>query len=358
MLFENLTVERIVIHEVYRRLDDKNPVVPLYSEKLLELDVDAMNFFRDRVIAAIGSQSQCMQMTIVSPPATESAVKIAQDLLVANEAEFLKHSRKYADKLTSVQTSRGLPGGILVVFCGKAGNPSRGFVGVMKAETHSGFRRTQGMGVQYLKDLFLGPQTKLYKIGVFVFDETIAAAELPNGWTSIIYDSQMSNTKRDGAAQYFYESFLGCRLPEDGARLTKQFYEGTRDFINKIEIPEDKKADLLTSLYTYLKVDQTPTIEVSTYSNNYLSPDLKDDYASFMAKKSFPDHAIPKDVSHIQNYLKRRKLRFSRDVQLTAPPEAFNELVRVQLVEGETDETGVKPVWTQITIRDRIREQT
>lgn len=358
MLFENLAVDRIVIHEVHRRLDNREPLPPTYGEKLLQLNSDAMTFFRDRVIAAVGSQSQSMQMTIVTPAMQGSAIEISSEVLGANDDEFLLQSRKFADRLTAVQTSRGLPGGILVVFRGKVGNPTRGYVGVIKAETHSGFRRTQSMDVQYLKDLFLGPQTKLYKIGIFVNISDKIGGAVTDDWTSTVYDSQMSATTRDGAAQYFYKSFLGCRLPEDGARLTKQFYEVTREFINKVGLPDDKKADLLTSLYTYLKVDQSPTIQTSSYSDKYLSTELKDDYASFMKSKSFPEHSIAKDISHVQGYLKRRKLHFARDIQLSAPPDAFKELINLKTIEGDIGPDGLKSTWTQITIRDRIREQT
>lgn len=79
-----------------------------------------------------------------------------------------------------------------------------------------------------------------------------------------------------------------------------------------------------------------------------------------MNRRAFPANAVPKDTSEIQGYLRQRRLRFSRNIQLTAPPDAFQDLVEVREVEGEVvaDEPGGKPaIWTQITIRDRIRDQ-
>lgn len=359
MLFENLSVDRIIIHEVHRRLDDKKAIPPIYGQQLLSLDAEAMGFFRDRVIAAMGSKSQSMEMDIVSPPGPGSSVEIACDLVaVKNDADFVLHSRRFADKLTAVQTRRDLPGGIVVVFTGQAGNPARKIAGVIKAETHSGFRHTANMQVQYLRDLFLGPQTKLYKVGVFTYSGPASAPALPGGWDATIYDNQMTSTNRDGAAQYFYESFLGCTLPQNSAQLTKKFFEGTREFINKIDIPDDQKADLFTGLYTYLKVDQSPTLELAVFSNQYLSRDLKDDYTTFMESRDFPTSAVPKDTSDIQSYLRRRRIKFSRDIQLIAPPDAFKDLVSVQTIEGKAEIGGDKPAWTQITIRDHIRDQT
>ena len=70
----------------------------------------------------------------------------------------------------------------------------------------------------------------------------------------------MTTSNRDGAAKYFFELFLGCRMPENSASLTRTFFEHTRKFIVEIPVEAEIKGDLLTSLYTYLKMDQTPTI--------------------------------------------------------------------------------------------------
>jgi len=54
---------------------------------------------------------------------------------------------------------------------------------------------------------------------------------------------------------------------------------------------------------------------------------------------------------------RRRKLTFSRNVQLTAPSDAFDDLVQVRTIEGDPEPNGQRPTWTEITVRDRIREQ-
>lgn len=358
MLFENLVVDRIILHEVYRRLDDRQPITPAYGNALLHLDADAIAMFRDRIVSAVGSQSQCMEMVIINY-AAGSSLEIARDLILAPDDEvFIQHSRRFADKLTEVQISRSLPGGVLIVFKGQAGNPSEKIIGVIKAETHSGFRRTREMQVEFFKDLFLTPQTKLYKIGLFNYGRQGDPILSLDGWGATIYDAQMTSAHRESAAKYFYELFLGCGFPVNAAALTKQFYDGTREFINKINVSDESRADLLTGLYTYLKVDQSPVVELSTFAQNYLTDELKDDYSNFMVHRAFPTIAVAKDTSDLTTQLRRRKLKFSRDVQLSAPPDAFADLVSVRTIEGEPDAVdGGKPVWTQITIKDRVREQ-
>lgn len=194
MLFENLSVDRLIIHEVSRRLDDKKAAQPAYGLQILKLGSDALEVFRERVVSAIGSQSQCMEMSI-SKSDPGSAIAIAHGLLGAAPGAFIQRSRAFADKLAEAQLSRAIPGGIVVVFTGTAGSPARHIVGVIKAETHTGFQRTSTLDIQYLKDLFLTPQTKLYKIGVFAYDGPASPTPPPTGWTATVYDSHMTSTQ-------------------------------------------------------------------------------------------------------------------------------------------------------------------
>jgi hypothetical protein len=355
MAFENLSVDRVILHEIYRRLDDKSAKPPTYGDESLVLDPAAMDVFRERVIAALGSQSQSLEMDIVKVDAT-SAVRIARDLLAADGDLFATVSRRFPDKLTEAQQTRDLPGGIVIVFTGSAGHPAQSIVGVIKAETHPGFQLTSTMKVQYLKDLFLTPQTKLYKIGLFSFDGK-APRRLPTGWKLSVFDSSMSNGHREKAAQYFYETFLGCSLPTNAAMITKRFYDHTRAFIKKAQCSEEQRSDMLTSLYTYVKIDQSPTLETRVFSENYLERPLRESYGSFMREQAFPEIAVSKDIGELKNQLKRRRLLFSRNIQVSGPPDAFSDLVVIEKIPLGAPAGSGSGGWTRITIKDHIRDQ-
>ena len=122
--------------------------------------------------------------------------------------------------------------------------------------------------------------------------------------------------------------------------------------------PEEKKTDLHNALVTYLKVDQSATVQISQFAQSYL-PDavLRDDYTQYMIKKEFPQQAIVKDLSEVKNVLKYRKVTFSRDVKLIAPADKFENLISMRVIAGETDEQGQIPEWTEVIIRDRIMRQ-
>lgn len=104
-----------------------------------------------------------------------------------------------------------------------------------------------------------------------------------------------------------------------------------------LPVDDEKKSDLMTSLFTYLKVDQTPTIELVKFSDAYVPQESRDGYRQFMESRKFPLTAVPKDISDIASKLKRRKLVFRHDISLTGSPEAFRDLIVVANVEGDAE---------------------
>ena len=232
MDFFNLTVHRVVVHEVYQRNEEKLPVPPRYGSSLVSLNPDAMQAFKLRLVEALGKDSQCQEMNILRCE-EGSFLHIARELLDTSDADFPTKSQKAADKLVEAQLHRTIPGGMVVVFSGTIGHPEQRYLGCIKAEPHDGFtlrREHTHLSLELLKDLFLTPKAKLYKIGMFI--EPLSE-NLPNeegaalacyGFTACVYDALMTASNRDAAAQYFYEGFLGCAFPENAARMTNFFF--------------------------------------------------------------------------------------------------------------------------------------
>jgi len=356
MLLENLIVGRVMLHEIFRRGDDRAPMTPRYGDRIVHLAADALDTFRQRVVDALGSPSQSLEMEIIRTEA-DSALDTARSLVEAGDSHFVTLSRKFADKLTEVQLHRNLPGGILLVFDGTAFHPARRIVGIIKAETHSGFTPFGDRGsltLQYLRELILTPTTKLYKIGLFVEEYPSRRRGQPP-WNAFIYDNLLVAADGSGAAQYFYESFLGCSLKLDSAHITRRFYDLTNQFISSSGLTQDEKVDLQTSLYTYLKVEVSPVVEVRGFAQRYLGePQLRDQYSQFMAAKQFPDGAVSKNLGNLSGKLRRRRVVFKSRIQLVGPADEFNELVTIKSIDGETQPSGVVPAWTSIIVRDQV----
>jgi len=361
MPFENFTHGRIIIHEVFRRDDDRRIVDRRYGSGLVTLDRKAASAFQNRLVTTLGDASSCVEMSIAAD-STDSMFQLAKTLMDADKPLFIRESRKVADKLASAQTTRLIPGGVLVVFTGTVGSPKKRMLGVIKAEPHDGFvRETKSdgsPGLRFLEDLFLTPVTRLYKIGVFIeSDPDAATPERPSaGHRAFVYDELMTSTNRQKAAQYFYESFLGCEFPDSGARMTRLFYNYTKDFIAFLDVPEEKKTDLYTALRTYLKTDTRPVVEVAGFASAYF-PEVRQDYETFMAAREFPLHAVPKDLADLGNALRTRRVLFSKNIKLTAPADTFEEMVRIETIAGTRGPDRAPAKWTKITVKDHIRSQ-
>ncbi|WP_164830957.1 nucleoid-associated protein [Sinorhizobium meliloti] len=355
MLFENLQVGRIAMHEVLRRDDDRQPKQPVYGTSLENLSVAAKTAFRLRITEALSTQAKSIEMVIAETGAG-SMRDIAGRLLPSNDEQFLAVSREVADKLVKAQKSRSIPGGVVIVFDGSFGVPKKRFMAVIKAETQSGFRRNKtdkDVLTEFLENIFLTPATRLYKIGFLVED-----SEQDQIWKAFVFDSNISSSHRETAAQYFYEDFLGCHFPSDGAYETSRFFDLTREFIRRADIDQNDKRDLGDALYTFIKTEKAATFTANEFSESYLPIDYRDPFKKFLETRKFPDRAVVRDTSAMGGRLRRRKFKFGDNIELSVPPELLhNKEVRIE--QGAPAKFGGDGdgVWTQVTIHRPITDQ-
>ena len=359
-LFENLTISRVTIHEIFQIEEAGKKISPVYGESLVKLDNESMDALRDRILAAMGSASKSVQMQIIQKD-QDSLIKRAIDLADGDDDNFIDKSKLIADKLVDAQSRRNLPGGILIAFDGSVGYPENRIVGFIKAETHTGFTKDVApkgeLILKFLKGLILTPQTKLYKIGIFS-EEVANVGEAEKGWSAYVYDDLISGGDKGSAAIYFYEKFLGCGFPQSSARLTKAFFDLTRGFINGLDMDDGQKYNLHNALISYLLHNQSATIQVSEFSKTFIKKSSdRDAYGSHMKESDFPTIAVTKDLSDLLSVFKQRKIHFYNNIKLSAPADKFQEYVVIEPIDGDMDDDGSVQSWTKITIKDKIRNQ-
>lgn len=360
MVLNNLRITRIAAHEILRRNDDRTMVEPRYGDEVIVLTDDALSELADRIVTALGRASRSMDMEIIQFGAG-SAVDLSRQIISApDDHSFVEVSKVVANKLADSQASRVIPGGVLVVISGEVGYPARKMVALIKAEVQSGFvkkfRDDGSLAVEFLTDLFLTPESKLYKIGIFVAHP---AGPPPEGWEASVYDVAMTAGNRLTAAQYFYERFLGLGFPRNAAMYTKKFHDLTKAYIGGLPLSEEKKSDLHNALITYLKVEVNNAIHVGEFADLYFDePAAKDAFQEYMAANDFPLQQVQKDIADIQANLRFRRVVFPRDIKLTAPAESFGDMVTLETIEGDPDPNGLVQEWTRITVKGRIQAQT
>lgn len=363
MSFENLTISRLIVHEVHVGNSNRSIIPPTYGTAIFSLPVEAKDELQIRITNALGKSSHGVEMAIRDVE-EESIWRRARDLLLSKaESEFVNISQAIAAKLAASQTSLAIPGGVVVVVNGTCGHPMKQFVCIIKAEPHGGFTKKQANGnlsLEYIRELILTPQAKLYKIGAFLLDDPmfLSHSKPDKGWRAFLFDDLITRGNKLAAAQYFYDKFLGLEFPSNSAFQTKRFHELTKKFVRGCSIAPEKKVELLNALTTYLKTDQTATIRVQTFADSYIeSANLRDEYTSHMAQNNFPEMGIHKDLSEVETQLRQRKLSFGHSIKLIAPAEEFESYIRIESIDGTPEENGNVPKWTRITVHDQIRDQ-
>ena len=360
----NLTIDRIIIHQIFRRDGNGQIVQPRQSHAFTVFAQSAMQEFKNRVIDALGEGSNAVEMEIINQDGDSLPTLI--NLIVDQENNsFAVSSYDIAKKLSKAQFTRAIPGGILVVFSGKQGAPPKKFLGMIKAEIHSGYEKlvnqdTQEISLKFVEEVLLTPGTRLYKTAGFFekSDYDLHGTDLSDKWAVMVSDYQIGKADGKAAAQYFYSDFLGCGYPETSARTTKQFYDSTVSFITSLDVPAEKRNDLLNALTTYLKVDTSSTVSSSEFASTYFDEvDTQDAFTAHMEEIGLPTVAFTKDTAHIVSHLKFRKVKFGSNLKITGPAEAFKNLVTIDTIAGDPDESGTPAIWTKVTIKDRISKQ-
>jgi hypothetical protein len=355
MLLENFQIGRLIVHEIFQRTD-RNPQPPIYGAALEILSPEAAGVFKLRVTEALSAKAKSLEMQIAKFGA-DSFLHLVAKLLAATDPDFVTLSRQVADRLVAAQLARGLPGGMLLVFDGEVGVPAAKFVGVIKAEIQSGFRRGNATSlIEFLNNVFLTPATRLYKIGLMVRTDPFATP--PDGWKTLVFDSNIAQNHREAAAQYFFEAFLGCALPADGAYETGRFFDLTKEFVRGAELPSNKKRDVVDALYTFVKTDQARTFTSKEFGERYLPAPMRDDFENFLSARRFPSRAIVRDTSEMGNRLRRRRFRFGPEIEFSISPEALDEKMAV-IKDGKASDFGGdgNDRWTQITIHKQITDE-
>ncbi len=359
----NLSIDKIIIHQIFPRDGDGNKVKPKQSHEYTKFDKSAMQEFVSRVHDALGAASKAVPMEIVEQD-TNTLSNIVNLMMDQDEKTFAVSSYDIAKKLTDAQQRRNIPGGIVVVFAGTQGVSPKRFLGIIKAEIHSGYEKqinkaTNEISLKFVQEILLTPGTRLYKtVGFFEKDSyDPKSTDLNDKWAVMISDYQISKSDGKAAAEYFYSDFVGSGYPQTSARTTKQFYEASTKFISDLAVTESKKNDLFNALTTYLKVDTSSIASSSDFATKYFEGDTQDLFTEHMDNSGIPKTAFTKDIEYVESKLKVRKISFSKKIKISAPSNVFKELVSIETIDGDPDESGQPTKWTKVIIKDRITQQ-
>ena len=107
-----LTINRIIIHEVPRHLRSDTGSSPTYSEVESPLDADLKVFFKEKIIETVGSSSA--YEVVFDAQTTSPVPQFVRDLLAGGHVNFVETSKRIAKHLHDAQSGVS-PGGLVTV---------------------------------------------------------------------------------------------------------------------------------------------------------------------------------------------------------------------------------------------------
>jgi len=362
MNFVQLNIDKIAIHQVFPRGEDGKEIPPGKGTELIKFDNDALSDFKQRIYNSLGYDSSAVEMVITDNKSGGTPFYI-DNLCDCDEKNFITTSYEIAKNLSKAQTRRGISGGIIVIFSATYQYNKLPFVGIIKADLYSGYEKkldasTGIISLKHVKELLLTPSTRLYKsAGFFKREGLDNDSSLAQKWIVHISDYQIDKSDGKAAAQYFYQTFLGCDYPLSSARTTKAYFELACGFINKMNIPNEERSDLHNVLYAQLKSGKSQKIDPMAFAGAYMSTDDIDNFRNHLEDANFQVAPFIKDIEYITSKLKNRRVKFSKNIRISAPSEIFEEFVTIETVIGEPDTNGKKSTWTKIIVKDEIVDQ-
>lgn len=343
---ENFTINRLVIHEIYKR-EGTGSVPPTLNRALTALDANGNAELQKRVVEAVGHNSHAIEMDVVQTDDGSVYANVSPFLnSVMSDEDFIVMSHRLVHKLVSSQTSQLVPGGVVLIFQGTTSSRNHKCIGVIKADKLSGFAVSTSDAtaiMDFLNNLLLTPQQKLYKVALLTRkSEGEQGSGAPDDIAVAIFDSNNNKAASNASAIYFYDTFLGCAFQRNNDVLTKDFFNHTKDFITKKSgLNGVKQVEVMSALYVYMKVRIDNRLNVGSFAQEYFEqPEIRDNYQAYMASKRVPATDIVRDNSMIASKLKRRRIKFTNSVDIYAPIDDFSN--NVEIVESNADSTTLK----------------
>lgn len=334
-----LSISETIVHDVPKHKRGEENAQVEYSTRESVLNDDLKLFFKGKVTEAVNLKG----FKVVFDPATTSPVPdIIQCLIRQGDDSIVEPSKRVSKHLLDIQTGCNPPG-IVVLIRGLV-NGQRVIV-IMKLERDEGARLRKDeelhfIDIESVRDLMLTKKTRLFKVGVF-FDRTAFHAD----FDGYVCDNQISADSAPGMAKFFLNQFLGCQLYDDTRKLTREFYEATKDFIVHVENPI-RRATYYEHLLSYMN-RPGGAIDPREFAVTHFEEEDRHPYEEHLTRHNVQTTPFQKDVELVKTHITKMMIDFENDISIISRNGELGN--RVSL----TDEGGGI---TKAEIRSRIKK--
>lgn len=327
--FNNLLVNRLIIHTINAKQDGQDSATVAASNEISEINYNVLEIIRNRLIDAAGRNSKAFELDIENSN-QDSFFELSSELSELNEDEFIQRTTDIAELLADSQRRISIPGGYLLILDCLDNESNFPVVIVIKAEPHEALQFSINGGhtqVSVLHKVFLSPSQKLYKIGITYKKSDEETENVNEQFGCFLYDDQFRADTHP--AEYFYKDFLGFTVGNNAKIQSQRFYDKTKNFVLTNVQDLETKTLVISALKNEFTINQSDTVNPINFANNYIPAEngLRDSYIGDVCQEL--PFAIVKDRSLIRNKLANRKIDFPSNINLTGPEEGFDNRVEI-----------------------------
>lgn len=208
--FAHTVFNRIIIHRIYAKKRDEEHSSVEHEDKLVTAQQEVRDIIKERVNEACGKQSKSFKLRIENTQ-VGYFFDLAKDANTLSNEDFVKRSQKIATLLGCAQKRSNTPGGFLIIIDGST-DDNNIFMLIIKAELQEAFTTktdnlTKTKQIEVLREIFLSPAEKFFKIGVMWESTNLGENEPNDKYSCMIHDDQFRPS--NAPAGFFLPGLFG-----------------------------------------------------------------------------------------------------------------------------------------------------
>jgi len=169
LLFTNFIIQRLIVHFISRSTKSDDTSIR-HSSKTIDVGSEGIEELSRRIIDAVRHRSQSLEMIFTSRDVFIYKETLKVFATPIEDKDFIKISIDITNHIYDIiNKNKTIPLGAIVVLEGCTGPDNRKCFVIIKAETHNGFAGDIDESVHFIKNLFLTPEQKMYKVA-FIID--------------------------------------------------------------------------------------------------------------------------------------------------------------------------------------------
>lgn len=335
----SLKITNAIVHDIPKHKINDFSVAPIFSQKESSLTPYLRLFFKDSIIKALGRDRS---FRICYDQSTDSPVNSHVSDIIKSDIDFVNQSIGIGQHLFNIQKGYNASGILFILKCNLSGNS---VCIIMKLERDGGAQLTlnpvtKSFDISLVENLMLTEKTKLFKISLL-----IERSDFKCNFDGEMMDYQINIKQRKELSSFFVSDFLGCQPFEDPKVTTKKFYSITRTFIQSVVIDKIEQAKYIQDLNSYLQKNNQQ-LNPREFSEDYFtSPQIKDQYKSFLETKHFPYKAFLKDLTLVKSKIEKFMVAFKNGIAIYGSKGNFQKNVNlIELPNGEHQATVISRI--------------